>query len=132
MRIFISIRCLQLVAKITVREQYLCSVSTLNHILHSRGENGERGQQRPAQHHAVPRQLASAPCDVWTWDISELALVRRGIYVSLYVVLDLFGRFVGAWMVARKEKSDTAMRVKSRENRFRGKVTTRDLRLRFR
>jgi len=85
--------------------QYLCSVSTMHRILRGLGENGDRRQQRPAQHHAVPRLLASAPHDVWTWDITKLPLVRRGIYLSLYVVLDLFSRFVVAWMVSRKENS---------------------------
>ncbi len=69
------------------QDQYLCSVSTMHRILRSLNENGDRRQQRPAQHHAVPRLLASAPHDVWTWDITKLPLVRRGIYLSLYVVL---------------------------------------------
>ena len=87
------------------QDQYLCSVSTMHRILRGLGENGERRQQRPAQHHAVPRLMAKAPHDVWTWDITKLPLVRRGIYLSLYVVLDLFSRFVVAWMVSRKENS---------------------------
>jgi putative transposase len=77
----------------------------MHRLLRGLGENGDRRQQRPAQHHAVPRLLASAPHDVWTWDITKLPLVRRGIYLSLYVVLDLFSRFVVAWMVSRKENS---------------------------
>jgi len=87
------------------QEQYLCSVSTMHRILRGLRENGERRHQRPAQHHAVPRLLAKAPHDVWTWDITKLPLVRRGMYLSLYVVLDLFSRFVVAWMVSLKENS---------------------------
>ena len=87
------------------QDQYLCSVSTMHRILRDQGENGERRQQRPAQHHAIPRLLASAPHDVWTWDITKLPLIRRGVYLSLYVVLDLFSRFVVAWMVSLKENS---------------------------
>ena len=87
------------------QEQYLCSVSTMHRILRSLRENGDRRHQRPAQHHAVPRLLAKAPHDVWTWDITKLPLVRRGIYLSLYVVLDLFSRFVVAWTVSLKENS---------------------------
>ncbi len=87
------------------QEQYLCSVSTMHRLLRGLRENGERQQQRPAQHHAVPRLLAKAPHDVWTWDITKLPLIRRGIYLSLYVVLDLFSRFVVAWMVSLKENS---------------------------
>ena len=85
--------------------QHLCSVSTLHRILRSTHENGDRRAQRPAQHNAIPRLLAEAPHDVWTWDITKLPLLRRGVYLSLYVVLDLFSRFVVAWMVSRKENS---------------------------
>lgn len=87
------------------QQQYLCSVSTMHRLLRGLRENGDRRQQRPAQHHAVPRLLAKAPHDVWTWDITKLPLVRRGLYLSLYVVLDLFSRFVVAWMVSLKENS---------------------------
>jgi len=88
--------------------QYLCSVSTMHRLLRQHGENGERRAQRPAQHHAIPRLLALAPNEVWSWDITKLPLVRRGIYLSLYVVLDLFSRFVVAWMLSRKENSALA------------------------
>lgn len=87
------------------KNKYLCSVSTMHRILRGLNESGERRNQRPAQHHAVPRLLACAPNDVWTWDITKLPLRRRGIYLSLYVVLDLFSRFVVAWMISRKENS---------------------------
>ena len=80
-------------------------MSTMHRILRERTENGERRQQRPAQHHAVPRLLAKAPHDVWTWDRTTLPLICRGMYLSLSVVLDLFSRFVVAWMVSLKEKS---------------------------
>ena len=80
--------------------QHLCSVSTMHRLLRTRGESGERRAQRPAQHHAIPRLLAFAPNEVWSWDITKLPLIRRGIYLSLYVVLDLFSRFVVAWMIS--------------------------------
>lgn len=87
------------------KDQYLCSVSTMHRLLRKQGENGERRAQRAAQHNAIPRLLAFAPNEVWTWDITKLPLVRRGIYLSLYVVLDLFSRFVVAWMISKKENS---------------------------
>jgi len=85
--------------------QYLCSVSTMHRILRALGESGDRRNQRPAQHHAIPRLLAQAPNEVWTWDITKLPLIRRSVYLSLYVVLDLFSRFVVAWMISLKENS---------------------------
>lgn len=91
--------------------QYLCSVSTMHRVLRSVQQGGDRRPQRPAQHNAIPRLLATGPNDVWTWDITKLPLVRRGIYLSLYVVLDLFSRFVVAWMVSRKENSALARQL---------------------
>lgn len=92
--------------------QYLCSMSTLHRLLRSLQETGERRHQRPAQHHAIPRLLATAaPNEVWSWDITKLPLVRRGVYLSLYVVLDLFSRFVVAWMVSVKENSALARQL---------------------
>jgi putative transposase len=84
------------------QQQYLCSVSTMHRILRSIGESGERRNQRTAQHHAVPRLLAQAPNEVWTWDITKLPLIRREVYLSLYVVLDLFSHFAVAWMLSAK------------------------------
>ena len=49
--------------------------------------------------------MAFAPNEVWSWDITKLPLLRRGVYLSLYVVLDLFSRFVVAWMLSTKENS---------------------------
>ncbi len=91
--------------------RYLCSVSTMYRLLASVQESGERRNQRPAQHHAIPRLLAAAPNEVWSWDITKLPLVRRGVYLSLYVVLDLFSRFVVAWMISRKENSALARQL---------------------
>lgn len=90
------------------KDQCLCSVSTMHRLLRRQGENGDRRLQRPAQHHALPRLLAVAPNEVWSWDITKLPLNHRGIYLSLYVVLDLFSRFVVAWMLAKKENSALA------------------------
>ena len=75
------------------------------------GENGDRRNQRPAQHHAIPRLKATAPNQVWTWDISKLSLTTRGVYLSLYAVTDLFSRYTVAWMVSLKENSALAMQL---------------------
>jgi len=93
------------------QNRYLCSISTMHRLLRGVKESGERRHQRPAQHHAIPRLLATAPNEVWSWDITKLPLVRRGIYLSLYVVLDLFSRFVVAWMVSVKENSALARQL---------------------
>ncbi len=89
---------------------YLCSVSTMHRILRKAKQNGERRCQRPSQHHAIPRLWARFPNEVWTWDITKLRTVD-GIYLSLYVVLDLYSRYVVAWMVSTKENSALATQL---------------------
>lgn len=101
----------QVYARLLEEGRYLCSVSTMHRILRASNEEGDRRPQRPAQHHAIPRLCASGPNEVWTWDISKLPTQRRGEYLSLYVVLDLFSRFVVAWMVSRKENSALARQL---------------------
>ena len=93
------------------RGVHLCSVSTMHRLLRQRGENGERRAQRAPQHHAVPRLVAQAPNEVWTWDCSKLPTLTRITYLTLYVVLDLFSRFVVAWMVSAKENSALAQQL---------------------
>lgn len=66
------------------RGDYLCSVSTMYRLLRERNAQGERRQQRPAQHQAMPRLLATRPNQVWTWDITKLPTLTRGLYLSLY------------------------------------------------
>lgn len=85
--------------------EYLCSVSTMHRILRTHELNGERRNQRPAQTHSVPHLLAYAPNQVWTWDITKLPTQKRGEYLSLYVVMDLYSRYIVAWMLSRKENS---------------------------
>jgi len=92
---------------------YLASVSTMHRLLRAEKLHGERRNQRAPQHHAVPRLLAKAPNQVWTWDITKLPLVQRGVYLSLYVVMDLFSRYVVAWMLSRKENSGLAKQLMS-------------------
>jgi putative transposase len=101
----------QVYARLLEEGRYLCSLSTMHRLLRATGEEGDRRPQRPAQHHAIPRLRATQPNEVWTWDVSKLPTRRRGEYLSLYVVLDLFSRFVVAWMVSRKENSALAKQL---------------------
>jgi len=95
----------QVYAELLDEGTYLASPSTMYRILRRRGETSERRNQRPARSHAVPRLQATAPNQVWTWDISKLATYVQGVFLNLYLVLDLFSRFPVAWMVAERENS---------------------------
>ena len=91
--------------------QYIGSVRTLYRILAEDKATGERRDQRAPQNHAMPRLLATRANEVWTWDITKLPVMGRGPHLSLYVVIDLFSRYVLAWMVSTKENSANARKV---------------------
>ncbi|MCL1484228.1 MAG: IS3 family transposase [Marinobacter sp.] len=91
--------------------RYLCSESTMYRLLRADGSQGDRRKQRPAQSHAIPRLVATRPNEVWSWDITKLPLQKRGVYLSAYVVIDLFSRFILAWMISRKENSALAQQL---------------------
>lgn len=84
---------------------YLCSISTMHRLQRQANLNGERRPQRPNNPQPIPRLQATGPNQVWTWDIAKLPTKRRGEYLSLYVVMDLFSRYIVAWMLSRKENS---------------------------
>lgn len=83
----------------------LCSVSTMHRVMRKNGFNCERRQQRPASPQPIPLLKATAPLQVWSWDIAKLPTRKRGEYLSLYVIMDLFNRYIVAWMRSRKESS---------------------------
>ena len=90
---------------------YLCSVRTMYRVLAREGQNQDRRAQREAQSHAVPRLKATRPNEVWCWDITKLATHRQSVYLSLYCVMDLFSRYVVAWMISRKENNALARQL---------------------
>ena len=90
---------------------YMCSWRTMYRVLAERGPVRERRNQREAKSHAIPRLVAAAPNQVWSWDISKLATYERGVFLNLYVVLDLYSRYVVAWMVAAHENSALAQQL---------------------
>lgn len=98
-------------AKLLGEGTHLCSVRTMYRLLRARGPLRERREHRERGHFAVPRLEATAPNQVWTWDISKLPTHVSGVFLSLYVVLDLFSRYVVAWMVADHENSALAKQL---------------------
>jgi len=88
--------------------QYLCSVPTIYRIL---GENQEVRERRNQLRHPAypkPRLVATAPNQVWTWDIAKLPGPVKWVYFCLYVVLDLFSRFVVGWLIAAQARAALA------------------------
>jgi putative transposase len=72
--------------------QYLCSWRTMYRILAADAASRERRAQRQHPIYARPELLASAPCQVWSWDITKLRGPLPGVWYNLYVILDIFSR----------------------------------------
>jgi putative transposase len=87
---------------------YLCSESTMYRILREHGEVRER--RRQATHPAMtrPELVATAPGQVLSWDITKLKGPDRGVYYQLYVMIDIFSRYVVGWTVAATETAQLA------------------------
>ena len=87
---------------------YVCSVRTMYRLLKAQAEVRDRRALRTHAPCAIPRLVARAPNHVWTWDVTELKGPVKGERYPLYVVLDLFSRYVVAWMLARHESATLA------------------------
>ena len=98
-------------ATLLERGIYHCSVRTMYRILEKHGELKER---RDILRHPVykkPELLATAPNQIWSWDITKLKGPVKWTYYYLYVVMDIFSRFVVGWLLADKESSALAKQV---------------------
>lgn len=82
---------------------YLCSISTMYRLLRQNNQVRDRRRQSRHQKHVKPVLKATAPNQVWTWDITKLRGPAKGSGYRLYVIIDLFSRCVVGWMVAERE-----------------------------
>lgn len=98
-------------ARLLGRGVYLASIRTMYRILASVGESMERRAQRTPLKHAAPALTATAPNQVWTWDITKLATTQKGVFLMAYVIIDLFSRYVVGWMLATKECKELAKQL---------------------
>jgi putative transposase len=98
----------QVHARLLDEGSYLCSTRTMYRILDSAQEVKERRNQVRRPHYAKPELLATRPNQVWSWDITKLMGPAKWTYFYLYVILDIFSRYVVGWMVAPHESAALA------------------------
>jgi putative transposase len=87
---------------------YLCSISTMYRLLAIAGENRERRRQRTHPAKKKPELIARRPNEVWSWDITKLQGPDRGVYYELFVIIDIFSRYVVGWTVSERETGELA------------------------
>src|ERR1035438_4467467 len=90
---------------------YCCSIRTLYRILAEEGEVHERRDQLTHPAYQKPQLLATGPNQLWSWDITKLKGHAKWTYFYLYVILDVFSRYVVGWMVAPRETAELAKRL---------------------
>lgn len=101
----------QVYAMLLDRGHYLCSISTMYRLLAAHGEVRERRRQARHPRHVKPELVATGPNQVWSWDITKLRGPSKGIWYYLYVILDIYSRYVVGWMVAEGESAALAERL---------------------
>lgn len=87
---------------------HLCSERTMYRVLAENQEVKERRNQLRHPNHPVPRVVAAKPNELWSWDITKLHGPAKWTYFYLYVVMDVYSRYVVGWMVAHRESARLA------------------------
>lgn len=90
---------------------YLASVSTMYRILRAHDEVRERRRQATHPARVKPELVAAAPNRVWSWDITKLHGPAKWTYYYLYVILDIFSRYVVGWLIAEAESAILAEKL---------------------
>jgi putative transposase len=105
---FVDKTCAEIFYSLLDRGEYLCSIRTMYRILAEYGEIKERRNQLRHPVYTKPELMATGPNQLWSWDITKLRGPTKGIYYHLYVVLDVYSRYVVAWLLASRESEDLA------------------------
>jgi transposase InsO family protein len=88
--------------------RYHCSARTMYRILDAAGQNGERRSQAAHPAKTVPQLVATAPCQVLTWDITKIKGPDKGEWYHLYVIIDIYSRYIAGHTVERAESAERA------------------------
>jgi len=101
----------QVYSKLLDEGDYLCSVRTMYRVLAENQSSRERRNQLQHPHYQKPELLATGPNEVWSWDITKLKGPETWTYYYLYVILDIYSRYVVGWMLAHRESADLAKQL---------------------
>lgn len=102
----------QIVPILADRGQYIASESSFYRIMRAENQLRHRGAERPAQRRHKPRALcATAPKQLFSWDITYLPTPVKGLYFYLYLFMDIFSRKIVGWQIYDAESSEMASEV---------------------
>jgi putative transposase len=101
----------QVYAQLLDEQRFLCSERTMYRILAANQEVCARRDQLRHPPYTAPQLLATRPNELWSWDITKLLGPAKWTYFYLYVILDVFSRYVVGWMVAHRESAPLAEKL---------------------
>lgn len=106
---FASLPPSQIVPSLADQGRYLASEASFYRILRAEGQQHHRGRAKPPVRRKPPAShKASAPCQVWTWDITWMPGPVAGMFFYLYLIVDIFSRKIVAWEVHERESAELA------------------------
>jgi putative transposase len=108
---FVDVAPAEVYATLLDEGVYLASERTMYRLLAAQGETGERRRQLVHPAYRKPELLATAPNQVWSWDITKLLGPVTWSYYYLYVLLDIYSRYVTGWLLADCEQAALAERL---------------------
>jgi transposase InsO family protein len=104
----------QIVPKLADQGVYIASESSFYRVLKEQQMLQHRQASKPATHHRPNEQVASGPCQVWSWDITYLRTTVRGMFFYLYMIVDVWSRKIMAATVFEEESMDLAAKLFAR------------------
>ncbi len=108
---FVDLAPAEVYATLLDEGAHLCSERTMYRVLAENEEVRERRSIARHTHYTAPELLATRPNELWSWDISKLKGPAKWTWYHLYVVLDVFSRYVVGWMLAHRESAALAERL---------------------
>lgn len=108
---FVDLPPSQIVPAMADQGLYIASESSFYRVLREAGQLAHRGKTKPPTRQRPAPLQASAPNQLWSWDITYLATTVKGVFFYLYLIMDVFSRKIVGWEVHGSESADQAAKV---------------------
>jgi len=108
---FASMPPSQIVPALADRGLYLASESSFYRVLREADQLAHRGKAKAPKHRRPTPLKATAPNQLWSWDITYLATTVKGMFFYLYLIMDVYSRKIVGWEVLETESSEHAAAV---------------------
>ena len=101
----------QIVPALADQGRYVASESSFYRVLRKANQLAHRGKAKPATRQRPSPLQATAPNQLWSWDITYLATTVKGLFFYLYLIMDVFSRKIVGWEIYESESAEQAAEV---------------------